>query len=29
MVTFVPLYGGIGILGWVFILMLVGWFNEQ
>jgi hypothetical protein len=29
MVTFVPLSYGVGIFGWLIVLALLGWFNEQ
>jgi hypothetical protein len=29
MVTFVPMYYGFGIVGWLIILSLLGWFNDQ
>ena len=29
MVTFVPLSYGIGIFGWVMILLVLGWLNDQ
>ena len=29
MVLFVPLSFGVGIFGWLIILLLLGWFNDQ
>ena len=28
MVTFIPLYFGFGLFGWIIILWVLGWFND-
>lgn len=29
MVTYLPLSFGIGVFGWVLVLLFLGWLNDQ